>query len=525
MTEALKSDPNTLPNEVKPLQKVVGTLLQEIDFLKDRIAWFERQVFGKKSERIIEPESNDIQYLEGLEPTGDFNLSPEGKPRSPKKRKKRKDQNDNSNGLVIPENLPVEETFIDLPEKEKVCPETGEALVKIGEEVKIQLGYRSAQYFIKKTIRPKYAFPSREEEGVFTAELPDSILPRSKADESLLAEIITRKFADHLPLYRLSEIYSRDNIQITRQLLSQWMIRIGTTLKPLYDLMLKQIKDSENVYIDETPLKLQVKGKGKLQQAYMWTLVGGKKGDPPNRVYWFAENRKQDNAFDLLKGFKGVFHSDKYEAYVNISKQPEIIWQPCWAHVRRKFEEAQSGDLEFRKMILRKIRYLYMFERIAWSRCEKERLLIRKEKEAPIIDEMISAVKERVENGQLLPKSNFSKALNYFYGLIPNLKSYLSHPYARMDNNVAERAFRPLVIGRKNWLFVGSSEGGWSTAVLLSLVQTCRALGVNPREYLEDVMQRFYAHPANRLSELLPEEWAASKLQKPVKTLPLHLVR
>jgi hypothetical protein len=288
--------------------------------------------------------------------------------------------------------------------------------------------------------------------------------------------------------------------------------------------MLRQIKDSGNVYIDETPLKLQVKGKGKLQKAYMWTLVGGKKADPPNRVYWFAENRKQDNAFDLLKGFKGVFHSDKYEAYVNLSKKPELTWQVCWAHIRRKFEEAQSGDLNFRDLILRKIRYLYMFERIAWSRCETKRLRIRKEKEAPIIDEIISAVKERVENGQPLPKSNFSRALNYFYSLIPHLKTYLYYPYARMDNNVAERALRSLVIGRKNWLFVGSTEGGYSTAVLLSLVQTCRAIGINPREYLEDVMRRFHGHPANRLSDLLPEQWAANKQKKTVKALPLHLV-
>ena len=195
---------------------------------------------------------------------------------------------------------------------------------------------------------------------------------------------------------------------------------------------------------------------------------------------------------------------------------------PCWVHIRRYFEEAKSGDLEFRKMFLRKIRYLFMFERVAWARGEKERLRIRREKEAPIIDELIAAVKEKVKEGNVLPKSKLAMALNYFYGLIPYLKNYLEHPNARMDNNVAERAVRPLAIGRKNWLFVGSMKGGQSAAVLLSLVQTCRGLGVNPRDYLEDVMRRFYSHPANRLSELLPEQWAAQQ-QPPTKTKPIHI--
>ena len=224
-------------------------------------------MFGKCSERNVELTNDDVQHLPGFEPqdTTEVQETEEIATHKRKKRKKRKEKNDNSNGLVIPENLPVEQTIIDLPEEEKVCPETGEKLVKIGEEIKTQLAHRSTHYFVKKTVRPKYALPSREEEGVFISDLPDSILPRSKADESLLAEIVTRKFADHLPLYRLSEIFSRDNVQITRQLLSQWVMRLGIILKPIYDLMLSQIKESGIGYVDETPIKLQVKGKGKLQ--------------------------------------------------------------------------------------------------------------------------------------------------------------------------------------------------------------------------------------------------------------------
>ena len=151
-----------------------------------------------------------------------------------------------------------------------------------------------------------------------------------------------------------------------------------------------------------------------------------------------------------------------------------------------------------------------MLERVAWSRSEEERLRIRVEKEIPIIDEITIAVKERLIQGKLLPKSKFSEALGYYCGLIPHLKNYTKHAYARLDNNVAERAVRPLAIGRKNWLFVGNEDGGEVAAILLSLIQTCRAVGVNPREYLEDVMRRLMSHNANSLYEL-PDQWAKAR--------------
>lgn len=152
-----------------------------------------------------------------------------------------------------------------------------------------------------------------------------------------------------------------------------------------------------------------------------------------------------------------------------------------------------------------------MLERVAWNRNEEERLKIRQEKEVPIIDELIEKIKDRLVNGKALPKSKFREALGYFCSLIPYLKYYTLFPWARLDNNVAERAIRPLAIGRKNWMFVGSLEGGEASAVIYSLVQTCRALNINPYDYLEDILRRFMSHPFNRLEELLPENWAKSK--------------
>ena len=175
-------------------------------------------------------------------------------------------------------------------------------------------------------------------------------------------------------------------------------------------------------------------------------------------------------------------------------------------HIRRKFIEVESGDPTFRQWVLRKIKYLFMFERVAWARSEQERLRIRQEKEIPVIDELIAGIKDKLANGKILPKSKLREAIGYFCGLIPYLKNYTQHAWAHLDNNVAERAIRPLSIGRKNWLFVGSEDGGEAAAVIFTLIQSCRAIKINPREYIEDVMRRLMSHNSQKLYELLPDQ-------------------
>ena len=157
-----------------------------------------------------------------------------------------------------------------------------------------------------------------------------------------------------------------------------------------------------------------------------------------------------------------------------------------------------------------------MLEKVAWTRTAEERLKIRQQKEAPIIDELIEKIKGRLIDGKILPKSKLKEALGYFCGLIPYLKNYINEPFARLDNNVAERAVRPLAVGRKNWMFFGSPDGGKAGAILFSLVQTCRGLGVNPREYLEDIMRRLMSHSSQKLHELLPDNWLNSRSLSPL---------
>jgi hypothetical protein len=247
----------------------------------------------------------------------------------------------------------------------------------------------------------------------------------------------------------------------------------------------------------------------KVKQGYMWLLSGGKLKNPYYRVFNFELNRRHEHALKVLKNYFGILHSDKYGAYETLAKNKQFTWCPCFVHIRRKFLEEQT-DPDFTDLILRKIKYLFMFERIAWEKDEEERLKIRREKEVPIIDELIKLVKDKLLDNKILPKSNLKKALGYFYGLIPYLKNYTKHPWAHIDNNVAERAVRPIAIGRKNWLFVGSEDAGKSAGVIMSLVQTCRALNINPRAYLENILRRFMEHSYQKLHELLPDEWAVS---------------
>jgi len=482
------------------------SLENEVEYLKEQLEWLKRQVFGKHSEKIVPQNKDQLEFND----LGDLQKVEEEK-QTVAAHARKKPKKDGHEKITLPADIPVEEKIYDIAKGKGVCPKTGEPLVRLGEEVTHKLAFKPGSYYIKKIIRPKYAFKGNPDKSVLIADLPSSLLGRCFADESFLADLMIKKYCDHLPLYRQSEMFSREGISISRQTLTQWVVKAGQALKPLHALMTELILKSGNVFIDETPVKMLEPGKGKTKETYVWTLVGGKAKDPPYRVYHFFENRKYCNAEELSKGFSGFYHSDKYGAYEKLANKKQSEWCPCMAHCRRKFFDVQSGDIEFRDKILFLIQELYRYEDNAWENSPEERLRIRQEDEEPIINQLIREVKEKLKDSKVLPKSNLMKALKYFYGLIPHLKNYLKDPFSRLDNNIAERAIRPLAIGRKNWLFFGNQNGGEAAGVIYSLVQTCREFGVNPRDYLEDVMRRFMDHPANKLHELLPDRWAIAK--------------
>jgi len=495
---------------IEALEAQVALQKEQIALLKEQLCWLKKQVFGAKSERIVaDLGQQSFSFAEA-----------EAEPPAPEPveeihyQRRKSAKNRGRDTISYPDNLPVKRIELDVPAEQKVCAETGEPLVCIGQEVTRKLARKAEQFYIVEYVRPKYASRKDPDQGILTAPLPDAIIDRCPADESLLAFILTGKFADHLPLYRLVEILKRSDVRISRQTLSKWVLTLGAALSILYDAMKEQILETGVVFVDETPIRLQVKGKSRCQQAYMWVYAGGGGGDPPYRFFEFQLNRNHEHPSETLKDYKGILHSDKYGAYEKLAQEEDITWCPCMAHVRRKFVEAENGDPELRRRILRKIRHLFLLEKVAWARTAEERLRIRQELEKPILEQLSAMVKERLLAGGLLPKSNFCKALNYYQGLAPYLPNYLNNPEARLDNNVAERAIRPLTIGRKNWLFVGSEDGGRATATILSLVQTCRNLDINPQEYLEDVLRRLMGHPAQRIHELLPDKWLAAKNQQ-----------
>ncbi|MCE5316730.1 MAG: transposase, partial [Parachlamydia sp.] len=255
-------------NTLESLQSENKVLRGEIGYLKEQIEWFRRQYFGMRSEKVV-ADLNDAQLT-----FDNFDLSkePEEKkdiPAHQRKAPKRKELDK----VTLSPDLPVERQVLDIPEEEKICQETGKSLIKIGEEVTHKLAYKPGSYFIKQIVRPKYAVQQNSDAGIQVAPLPESLLTRCQADESLLADILTKKFVDHLPLYRINEMLLRDGIGISRQLMSQWVIRCGKALKPLYDEMKRQILQSENIFADETPVSMQDPGKGKVQQAYMWVIA------------------------------------------------------------------------------------------------------------------------------------------------------------------------------------------------------------------------------------------------------------
>ena len=486
----------------------IADLEGELSAMKEQLAWLKRQVFGSKSERIVADDEQQ-PLLAGLELGDPMVFQP------PKEeityRRGKPVKNRGADTISFPDDLPVKRVELDLPSDQKLCPETGLPLVRIGSEVTRKLGRTPESFFIVEYIRAKYASKALPELGVRTAALPDAIIPRCPADESLLASVLVSKYADHLPLNRQAEIFERSGVKISRQTLSKWVLTLGAALSPLYDEMRRRILAGGRVFADETPILMQIDVKSRCQKAYMWIYVGGGGADPPYRLYEFQTNRNHDHALTTLKGYRGLLHSDKYQVYETLAKKDGIVWCPCMAHVRRKFVEAEGGDPAFRRNVLRRIRYLFMLERAAWKRTPEQRMRIREKIEKPLLDRLTAIVKDRVVAGGLLPKSNLTKAVNYYLGLEPYLGNYLTHPDARMDNNVAERAIRPLAVGRKNWLFFGSENGGRAAATILSLVQTCRNLGIDPQLYLEDVMRRVMSHPARFVHQLLPDNWLAAR--------------
>jgi transposase len=486
----------------------------EIERLRQRIHLLEKALFGPRSERIIQDPEQQGKFDELLREVDELSrqldraeeqLQEQRQARRPKRRNKRRNLDE-----LIPEGLREEEIVIDLPEEEKISLETGKALVKIREERTRKLAVKPPEYYVKVFVIPGYVDPDDPKRGVVSAGAPDHAIPGGTFDESFIADVVADKCAMHLPLYRQEERLHNLGIEVSRQTLSRLYMKAAEVLLPVYLLMKEAILARKIIFTDDTPVRLQVPGNRKTVTGRMWVYIGGGNG-PPFRVFEFTRDRCKKRPKEFLGDFKGYIHADAYKGYDDLFARDGVHECACWMHVRRKYVDARDAPVQLRDSVLRAIRHIFRYDRFARNHPDNSDeliLAVRHEKIAPLIDWLFARTARALKEGEVLPGSAFAAAIGYMHGLDEALRTFLNHAQLMPDNGQSERAIRPLAIGRRNWLFAGSKRGGDATGVLLSIVQSCRAAGLDPFTYLQDVLRRINGHSANRIHELLPtKDW------------------
>ena len=481
--------------------------------LKLLVDKFQKMVFGRKTERELGENPAQLQLDAIMEEMARLEAQIAANEKAVETVDRRatvaKKPRRNLEGM-IPEDLQRVEVVHDISEEDKIDLGSGLPMKKIGEDRVEKLAWKPGECFVKVHVYPKYVAPENPSQGIVRAAAPDFAIPGGSYDESFLAMLAMEKLAKHVPLYRIEEQLHYQGIEVGRQTLSRLYIASGEALSPLMPLLKKLILDTGVIFTDDTPVDLQVKGTNKLKQGRMWLYTASVDGKPV-RYYEFTIDRCKKRPLEFLADYRGFIHADAYKGYDDLFKKEGVFECACWMHIRRKFFEAGDGPPELRQFFLESIRQMYRWERIASWFNDETILAVRKKHVEPLIDAMLERAKAVLLDGMLLPSSAFAKAIGYMLNLGGAVKTFLRDARLKPDNGESERALRPLAIGRKNWLFVGSPAGGDATGTLLSLVQTCRAIGAAPYEYLEDVLTRIQGHPAKRLAELLPHNWLRAK--------------
>ena len=386
----------------------------------------------------------------------------------------------------LPEALPRVDVVYELEADERCCERDGAELVEIGEVSSEQLDIIPAQVRVIRHVRKQYACRSCGE-CVKTAPLPAQPIPKSLASPGLLAHVVVSKYQDALPLYRQEKILQRIGIELPRATLSNWMIQAGTLIQPLINLMRERLIAGDFVQMDETSVQvLKEPGKRAQSKSYLWVQRGGPP-DHPLVLYDYDPSRAQRVPERLLDGFSGYLQTDGYEGYNAVAAKAGIVHIGCWAHARRKFNDAvkvqskqQRTSKAWRGLSL--IQKLYRVERLMKDASAEERHSYRLEHARPILDELRAWLDSSLP--QVPPKSATGKALHYLHSEWPKLVGYLEDGRLPIDNNLTENAIRPFVVGRKNWLFSDSVRGVNASANLYSLIETAKANRLEPYAYL-----------------------------------------
>lgn len=493
--------------QIAELTRKLASVQRQLATLQHQMEQMLRRLYGRKSEQL---NPNQLMFdsivLQALEQNACTQHTP--KEAAPVIREVKPRRVSAHHGRVpIPEHLERVEILLDIPDEQKVCPETGEPLKVITVEISEKLEYRPGKLIVNVYKRPQYALPDRCDTfgGVLAAAMPDHPIAKCKGDVGLLAHLIVSKFADHLPLYRQDGIFEREGVTIPRATQSSWLMQVYESVKPLEESLKRAVRESDVMFTDDTPIPLQVKGNGKLKKARLWVYIRGGTG-PPLTAYDFSIDRSKKRPLDYLHEYRGYVHADAYSGYDELFKKEGIIEVGCWAHARRKFDEAASSrPLEATDILARIARLYHEVETPCADMSPEERRRCRQERAWPILTGIFEKLEEM--RRQTIPSEPLRKAVDYALNQRKALCRYLEDGRLRPDNNLAENAIRPVAIGRKNWLFVGSERGGRAAALFMGLVKSCKDNGINPWEYFDDMLRRIMSHPVSHLRELLPDQW------------------
>lgn len=478
------------------LRRELATLKAAFERLQFDLQTLLRQRFGVRTESIDQLHLFGSDDVEFIEQTKEVPVAP------PVKKALTRDR------VILPADLPVEREEIDVPASEKLAAD-GAPLVRIGEEVSTKLGYRPAAFFKRELVRPKYVDPRQPEMGVRIAPLPPQLLDGSLLDATLGAHLLVSKYGDHLPLYRLEQIYARSGIEIPRSTLCDWVIALTDRwLRPLVVAMKEHLLRQSVIHVDETPMPLQ--REKRVVKARQWTYSGR---EPKITVYEFTEDKQGEHVRSFLAGWRGYLQADAASNYDELYRQrPEILEVACWAHARRKFFDVakaaeKNGQRVLAHEVIEHIGELFAIERAATEAGDnpEQRQARRQAQAPPILDKIRAWCDDKL--GELLPKSPTAGAINYVLKNWGAFTRYLDDGRIAIDNNAAERALRPITLGRKNWLFAGSNRGGDACAIAMSLIATAKAHGQDPLTYLTDVLTRLPGSTSKDLDALLPMHW------------------
>jgi len=385
------------------------------------------------------------------------------------------------------------------------CPNCGGDLKDLGEDVSEILEYVPASFKVVRHIRKKLSCGSCQ--TLVQGAAASRPIERGLAGPGLLAQILVSKYADHLPLYRQSEIYSREGIELPRSTLADWVAQISALLAPLGEELSRHVLGGSALHGDDTPVPVLAPGNGRTKTGRFWTYVRDERpagqAIPPAVWFQYSPNRKGVHPQTHLRGYQGILHADGYTGFNELYRNGAITDVACWAHVRRKFYDiTQATDSPVATEAIGRIAALYAIEKAIRGKPPDYRCRIRQTRAAPLLRSLKTWLQSQL--GQISVKSSLGQAIGYALSRWTALTRYVDNGRLEIDNNAAERALRSVALGRKNYLFMGSDAGGERAALIYSLIGSAKLNDISPYEYLAYIIEHIADHPINQLDRLLP---------------------